>query len=260
LRKSFAVAVASVACSALVAAGCTSTSSGTGDKSTTPGGTSDTASPPASSSSAAPVASGNATIPVSDLGSKVAAAMKAATDFHMVGDGADDQGKPVAFDIHFATDKTAGSVTEQGQKIELINLGGSSLYFKLSGALWKQLEGAEAEAKFAGKWVKVPAKETAFKPLEQAFDRQSFVGELLPGSTADLKWSGPATVDGVAATKYVGSDGTQLFIALTGPPVILKAVDPSSVGGSITFSDYGKPYSFSEPSPGQTVDLSGLGH
>jgi hypothetical protein len=245
LRKSFAVAVA---CSALVA-GCTSTSSGTGGKSST-------ATPPTSS----PSASGNATIPVSDLGSKVTAAMKAATDFHMVGEGADDQGKPVAFDIHFATHKTAGSVTEQGQKIELINLGGSSLYFKLPGALWKQLEGADAEAKFAGKWVKVPAKETAFKPLEQAFDRQSFVGELLPGSTSDLKKSGPATVDGVAATKYVGSDGTQLFIALTGPPVILKAVDPSSLGGSIMFSGYGKPYSFSEPSPGQTVDLSGIGH
>jgi hypothetical protein len=186
--------------------------------------------------------------------------MKAATDFHLVGEGADDQGKPVAFDIHFATHKTAGSVTEQGQKIELISLGGSSLYFKLPGALWKQLEGADAEAKFAGKWVKVPADEKAFKPLEQAFDRQSFVGELLPGSTSDLKMSGPATVDGVAATKYVGSDGTQLFIALTGPPVILKAVDPSSLGGAITFSDYDKPYSFSEPSPGQTVDLSGIGH
>ncbi len=256
MRKSFAVAVASVACSALVAAGCTSTSSGTGDKSTTPAGKSSAASAPAGSSSA----SGNATIPVSDLGNKVSAAMKAATDFHMVGKGTDDQGKPVAFDIHFATHKTAGSVTEQGQKIELINLGGSSLYFKLPGALWKQLEGADAESKFAGKWVKVPAKETAFKPLEQAFDRQSFVGELLPGSTADLKKSGTATVDGVAATKYVGSDGTQLFIAVSGAPVILKAVDPSSLGGSITFSDYGRPYSFSEPSAGQTVDLSGIGH
>jgi hypothetical protein len=76
----------------------------------------------------------------------------------MVGEGADDQGKPVAFDIHFATHQTAGSVTEQGQKIELINLGGSSLYFKLPGALWKQLEGADAEAKFAGKWVKAPQR------------------------------------------------------------------------------------------------------
>jgi hypothetical protein len=181
--------------------------------------------------------------------------MKAAPGFHLVGKGTYDEGKSLAFDIHYWTHKTAGSITEQGQKIELISLGGSWLYFRLPDAVWKQLEDADAAATFSGKWVKVPVAAKEFKPLADEFDRQSFVDVFLPQSSAGLEESGPATVDGVPATKYVDSGGTQLFIALSGPPVILKAVDPFSLGGTVTFSDYDKPYSFSEPSPGQAVDI-----
>jgi hypothetical protein len=250
LRKSFVVAFATAICSGLVA-GCTS-SSATGDKGSAP-------STPASSTTAAPVPSGNATIPVADLGARVLAAMKASPGFRLVGTGSDDSGKPVSFDIHFGTRKISGSVTEDGQKIELISLGTSSLYFRLARALWKQLEGADAAATFSGKWVKVPVNEKAFKPLEQIFDRQSFVGNLLPQPTSGLNKAGPETVDGVAATKYLGADGVQVFIAASGPPVILKTVDPSSKGGTATFSGYDSAYSFAAPPAGQTIDLSKAG-
>jgi hypothetical protein len=44
----------------------------------------------------------------------------------------------------------------------------------------------------------------------------------------------------------------------TGPPVILKVVDPSSTGRTLAFSDYDKPYPFAPPPAVQTVDFSKL--
>jgi hypothetical protein len=255
LRKSFVAVLAIIGCSVLVA-GCTST--------TTKGGTGTTPSVPSgspSSSSAAPSASGNETIAASELQSKVVAAMKAATTFHLVGTGTDG-GKPLSFDIHFAPHKAAGWVKQEGQKIELINPGGASLYFRLPGALWKQLASAQAATMFTGKWVKVPANDKNFAPLAQAFDAQSFTGGISDEASGDLAKVGPATVEGVAATEYKSaSDGTQVFIAVSGPPVILKAVDKASDGGTVTFSDYDKPYAPTLPPASQTVDFSKMtGH
>lgn len=256
MRKSLAAAaLATVVCSALVA-GCSSSTKGAGT-----GTTSSTRSGSAGSSSAAPSASGNATIAVSELQSKVVAAMKAATTFHLAGNGT-ASGKPLSFDIHFAPHKSAGWVKQEGQKIELINPGGAALYFRLPGALWKQLAGAQAAAMFTGKWVKVPANDKDFAPLAQAFDSQSFVSGISDEATGDLAKVGPATIDGVAATEYKSaSDSTQLFVAVSGPPVILKVVDKSSDGGTATFSDYDKPYTPTLPPAAQTVDFSKMtGH
>ena len=250
MSKVLLTAVAAVATAALVG-GCTSSTSGSGSPVTSVG---------SSTTATAATSSGNATIAPAEVGQKVRAAMAAAESFHMVGSGI-DSGKRLAFDIHFGPHKTDGSITQDTQKIELINPGGASVYFRLPDELWRQFAGEGAVAIFSGKWVQVPSKDSRFASLAKSFDKDEFLGGLTDDSSSDdLKLVGPATVDGTAATKYKASDGSEIYVAASGPPVLLKIVDSSSTGGTVTFSDYGKAYPFAPPPASQTIDFSKLGH
>jgi hypothetical protein len=216
-----------------------------------------------SPSSAPSSPSGGSSTSTADLKKDVEQAMHAATSFHMVGNATDDTGKPIQFDIHFGKDQAAGSILQEGVKIELINPGGQSVYFKAPDALWQQQGGAAAVALFHGKWVKVPADDQRFTDLTKSFDKEAFVSEMMSGSgsasDSDLQKVGPATVNGTPATKYRSeSDHTELYLAANDAPVILKIVDPSSDGGTLMFSEYDKAYSVTPPPDSQTVDFAKL--
>jgi hypothetical protein len=63
----------------------------------------------------------------------------------------------------------------------------------------------------------------------------------------------------VRATEYKPTSGKgRPFIAQYGPPVILKAVDPSRDGGTISFSDFGKSYKFRLPPTALVIDFAKL--
>jgi hypothetical protein len=242
MRKHLSVAAA-IACAAVIAA-CSSSTQGS-----------------PSTGSSAP--SSRSSTSVSDLKTSVLHAMQAATSFHMVGNAMDDSGKPIQFDIHFGEHQVAGSIVQEGQKIELINPGGQWVYFRAPDSLWQQQGGAAAVALFHGKWVKVAADDQRFTSLTGSFDKDAFVNEMMSNSgsssDSDLRKVGPATVNGAAATKYRSdSDHTELYLAANGAPVILKIVDPSSDGGSLTFSEYGKANSVTPPPDSQTVDFAKL--
>lgn len=198
-----------------------------------------------------------------DLKKSVQQAMNAATSFHMVGTGSDDSGKPIQFDIHFGPNKAAGSVMQGGVMIEVINPGGPSVYFKAPDALWQQQGGAAAVALFHDKWVKVPTNDQRFTDLTKSFNKEAFVSQMMSNdgtsSDSDLQKVGPDTVNGTPATKYrSASDHTELYVAANGAPVILKIVDSSSSGGTLTFSEYGKAYPFTPPPASETVDFAKL--
>lgn len=179
----------------------------------------------------------------------------------MVGNTPDDSGKQIQFDIHFGHHQAAGSIVQDGLKVEVINPGGASAYFKAPDSLWQQEGGAAAVALFHGKWVKVPANDERFSDLTKSFDKDSFVSQMMSGSgsASDLHKVGPATVNGTPAIKYRSeSDHTELYLAANGPPVIVKIVDPSSDGGALTFSEYGKAYSVTLPPDSQTIDFAKL--
>ena len=236
--------------SAVLIAGCSSSTQGTGSSSRPP------ASSSASSSSSSPV-------DADALRQQVAAAMKAASTFHLVGNVMDDNGKPLALDIHFGVRKTDGSITQNGQKIELINPGGASVYFRAPDALWRQFGGAAAVALLHGKWVKVPAADKRFAELAASFDKDNFIAAMTSDGSSQhkLRKVGTSSVGGVPATEYKSSGGSEIYLAATGSPVILKIVDPSSGGGTMTFSDYDKPYPFAPPPASKTVDFAKLeGH
>jgi hypothetical protein len=246
MNKPVTIAVAAIA-GAVLLAGCTSSST-KGKGTTTP------ASTPSSSTSSA----GNSSVSAPELEKKVVAATQAATSFHLVGTGAGDGGKPVAFDIHFGPHKTAGSITQNNQPIKLINPGGASVYFQADDSLWKQVGGAAAVSMFHGKWVKVAANDKRFADLSSSFDKDSLLSGMFSGDSGDLQVVGPATVDGTAAIEYLDADHNELYVAATGKPVLLKLVDRSSGGGTLTFSDYNKPYSFAPPPAAETVDFAKL--
>jgi hypothetical protein len=189
--------------------------------------------------------------------------MKAASTFHLLGDVTDDNGKPLALDIHFGVHKTDGSITQNGQKIELINPSGASVYFRAPDALWRQVGGAAAVALLHGKWVKVPATDKRFAELAGSFDKDDFIAAMTSDGSSQrtLRKVGTRSVGGVPATEYKSSDGSQIYLAATGSPVILKIVNTSSGGGTMTFSDYDKPYQFAPPPASETVDFAKLeGH
>jgi hypothetical protein len=215
-----------------------------------------------SGSSGSSASGGGSSTSTADLKASVQQAMNAATSFHMVGN-ATNSGKPIRFDIHFGPHQAAGSIVEDGVTIELINPGGQSVYFKAPDSLWQQQGGAAAVALFHGKWVKVPTNDQRFSELTNSFDKDAFVSQMLSddgsSSNSDIAKVGPATVNGTAATKYRSkSDNTELYLAADGAPVILKIADSSSSGGTLTFSDYGKAYSVTQPAASQTVDFAML--
>jgi hypothetical protein len=219
-----------------------------------------TASPTTGGASSSVTPSNGSTVDAKVLQQQIKAAMTAASAFHLVGSGTDDNGKPLKLDIHFGTDKAAGSVIRAGQKIELINPGGASVYFRLPDALWRQFGGSSAVALLSGKWVKVPANDKRFAELANGFDKDSFIAGMTSGgsSSATLRKVGTEDVNGQPAVKYKSSKGGEIYVAAAGPPVILKTVDPSSAGGTLTFSDYGEHYAFAAPPAGQTVDYTKL--
>jgi hypothetical protein len=259
MSKSLLV-LASVATAAFVAA-CSST---VGGHSSPPAPSSVRVSGSNSSSQPVGSAADNSTIPPADLPRQVGAAMKAASRFRLAGTGTDD-GKPLQFDIHFAPGRAAGWITQGGQKIEVINLGGAYLYLRMPDALWRQVAGTDGDtavALFSGKWVKVPANNADVSPLASEFRKDSFVSEMTkePWGNSGLRKVGPATVESMAAIEYRGVGGSLVYIAAHGTPVLLKIVDSGSDGGTVTLSEYGKAYPFAPPSASETVDFAWLGN
>jgi hypothetical protein len=203
--------------------------------------------------------SNGSTVDTKALQRQIREAMTAASAFHMVGTGADDNGKPLKFDIHFGTGKAAGSVTQGVQKIELINPGAASVYFRLPDAVWKQLGGSAAVAALSGKWVKVPANDKRFAELANSFDKDGVIAALTSSSSSSttVRKVGIDEVNGQQAVKYTTSKGADIYVAAAGPPVMLKTVEPSS-SAMLTFSDYGEHYNFAPPPAAQTVDYTKL--
>jgi hypothetical protein len=248
MRKPLTFAVASMAGAALVASCSSSKTAGVGS-----------AVSPTSTSSASTTSGG---VDSAALKQKVLAAMQAARQFRVTGDTTDDEGVRLTFDIHFGPHQTAGSITQaEVGKIELINPGGPSLYFKAPDALWRKEGGDAAVALLHDRWVKVPANDKRFDDFAKAFDKDSFLAELTSGASGseEIRKVGTTTIDGKLAVQYESiSDHTRMFVAASGPPVLLKMVNAGTDGGTVTFSDYDKAYAFTPPPANETVDFAKL--
>lgn len=261
MRTPVIVAIAT-ACSVGLIAGCSSSTKGHAGTSGPPTGQSNSStSGPASNSS---VPAGGQTLSADErkkLESDVADAMRATTSFHMSGAGKDDDGSPIQFDIHFGPDKKVdGTIVTHGNTTKVIVSGDGSVYFQVPDSELKSL-GGDAVSLFHGKWVKAPVTDKRVSNLTETFNKDGFVKELTSedGDSDDLRKVGPTAIDGTPATQYASaSDKSVIFIAASGPPLLLKGGTPPD--NLLAFDQYNKDYSFAPPPAAQTVDITKLGH
>ena len=180
-------------------------------------------------------------------------ALEKAGAAHLSGTGTQD-GKPMQLDVTVVGADATGTVTMDGAKLDLVNVGGK-LYIRASGDFWTQ-NGVPATAVtlLDGKWVILPADSAG--ELSQ-FSVKGLADELRHPSNGSIKDAVHTdTVDGKKVVVVTESDGSTLDVAATGTPYPLKIVDKGSQASTITASDFGKKTKITAPSG--ALDLSQL--
>ena len=172
---------------------------------------------------------------------------------HLTGTGTQD-GKPMQLDVHVVGADASGTLTMDGGKVDLVNVGGK-FYVRAGGQFWTQ-NGVPAQAVslLDGKWVIVPSQ--AASALSQ-FSLQGLADELRHPSNGTIKDAVHTdTLDGHKVVVVTESDGSTLDVAATGTPYPLRIVDKGSEASTITASEFGKKTKITAPSG--ALDLSQL--
>jgi hypothetical protein len=180
-------------------------------------------------------------------------ALEKAGAAHLTGSGTQG-GKPMKLDVHVVGADASGTLTMNGAKVDLVNVGGK-LYVRASGDFWTQ-NGVPASAisLLDGKWVIVPGQ--AAGELDQ-FSLKGLADELRNPSNGTIKEDvTTGTVDGQKVVVVTESDGSTLDVAATGKPYPLRVVDKGSQASTINVSDFGKKTAITAPSG--ALDLSQL--
>jgi hypothetical protein len=270
-RRRRARTLAPLACSAALvavfAAGC-----GGGDDDSASTGSS--ASSSASASSSGSTASGKDNGVAAKTATDILAASKAAAEkqssVHVSGTTTEDGG--LSIDLTLSNGKGGtGSITIEGQKLELSAVGGV-YYIKGDAAFWTQQAGsADAATLLADKWVKIPAETAASDDFAEFGDLVGGdFGTLFDDILSPTGTLTKGTTDTIAGTKAIGlvdsgEDGGTLWVATTGEPLPLRldstgsaSASASATAGSdsISFKDWGKAVTLTAPA--DAVDLAAL--
>jgi hypothetical protein len=182
-----------------------------------------------------------------------AKALKEAGAVHISGTGSSD-GKSLTIDLHLQGADAQGSITQAGQKLELIGTGGK-VYAQAPAAFWTaQGLPAEAGATLAGKWVIMPADAGDVLP----FTLDSLAAELVKptdGTTSNDKVT-TSTYQGQKVVVVTASDGSTTDVAATGKPYPLHSVNKGKDAGTVTLTDFGKRTTITAPAG--ALDLNQL--
>jgi hypothetical protein len=208
------------------------------------------------------VDNGIADLPANQILERSRTALRDAGTVHISGGGFSD-GEQFSLDIRIkGSEGGAGSVTANGQKIELIRIG-KTAYVKADEEFWRSQTGnAQAAQLLRGKYLKGSTSDDNLKSLVSFTDLASVATELLdPDGT--LTKGERKTIRGVQAIGLVesGSEAGTLYVALQGDPVPLQLVPEGKTDdtGTLDFLDYGKSVDLAAPPADQTVDVSQLG-
>ncbi|MFI6418836.1 hypothetical protein ACIBG6_15725 [Streptomyces sp. NPDC050842] len=203
---------------------------------------------------------------------KAVATTKAATSFHMNGQGKTD-GQEMTVD--FSVDdkgscKGSMQAAGKGGKAELIGTGGVS-YMKGDDAFWSSTageEGGSAEeagamsALLKGRWMKMPAGDEGpdafcdLKTIVKDMDEDTPRKGLTRGDDADVDGTPAATL----TTKATKGETTTFYVAKdSAKPYILRVVEAGGKEpGTVTFTEYDKPVTVTAPPADQVVDMAEL--
>src|SRR5215475_13402959 len=218
-----------------------------------------------SSNPAAPTATalaenGVADLPATEILAKAKAALTQASSVHIMGGGF-SEGQQFALDMRYGTAGAAGSLTANGQVIELRRVR-STVYLEGTEAFWRSVRGTAAAELLKGRYLEVPANRPDFAELTGFTDLEKNAAELVMPD-GEITKGERRTVHGIEAIALDSSKGGTLYIALRGEPYPLQAVSSaeatSGETGSLDFLDYGVPVTVTAPPADQVVDISKLG-
>jgi hypothetical protein len=201
-----------------------------------------------------------------NLVAQIFSAVGTARSFHVVGTGK-DKTTPYSLDVHFGNGGGSGYFTQGDARFDLIGHGADT-YVKTAAANWratigKKPDAAALAARLAPHWVRVPTDQPAFAQLLDYVNKDHFVQsyqQSAASGSGPFRKDGPATVDGTAATVYVDTkDSSKIYVAASGPPLLLKVDSAASDGGGgLTITDYNKPFTPAVPASGDIVDYTSI--
>jgi len=164
-----------------------------------------------------------------------------------------------------------GTVSVDGLRAQLVQDAGW-IYVKPNPALLKQLVGAPAAGRLAGRWLKGPADHGPLAPLASLTDLPEVVTDALrahaprnasevvvgPGRGAvrstilathpGLTRAGTRTIAGHPAVALRDpSTGATLYVSATGNPYPLALVKPGANGGGLTFARWNREIALEAP-------------
>jgi hypothetical protein len=214
--------------------------------------------------SASPVNTGKVTGAAANaLITKAIANTKAAPSLTVVGTGlsSGSGSQKISFDLTLVQKAGCRGTIAQStvQTFQLIETGGY-VWLKPSNAYYASLHISKAALALLGdKYIKVPSDNSNFTDLAKLCSFSGLFGEFKP-PTGDSYVATPTTYDGqnaYAVTKP--GQSASLVIINSATPVLAKLTDPTSSGGTITFSEYSVPLQVTAPSDAESIDGSQLG-
>ncbi|MEU8970211.1 hypothetical protein AB0D11_13175 [Streptomyces monashensis] len=172
-------------------------------------------------------------------------------------------GRTYQLDMRLKADGGTGSVTAQGATFQLLRVG-QQLYLKADSDFWSHASGSGGDGgdgggdgtagKLNGKYVKVPQTDPAYQRFSGFTDKSVLLDGLLAlhGSLATDGHHDQSGTPTIRITGDKGSGGT-LDVSLQGTPYPLRLVRAGGAG-ALSFSDWGKDFTVTEPDQGDTVD------
>lgn len=165
---------------------------------------------------------------------------------------------PITLDMNLLAGKGGrGQLSESGLSFSLIQVG-RTVYIKGSPAFYKHIGGSAAAQLLEGKWLKAPASNSDFASLSQLTDLRQLVDQTLE-SHGTLTKTSTTTIDG---QKVVGitdkSKGGTLYIAATGQPYPVQITKTGSSGGKVTFDRWNSAVGLAAPA--NAIDVAQLQH
>jgi hypothetical protein len=240
----------SVAAATLLVAGCTD-----GGEPTTSGSVSATTTPPAPSPSPSPTTSAPT---VADVFRDARTASLSAESGHAKGTVTRD-GATLGIDVEGranGANQTVFITTPKGGTAEVLTVG-DGYWVGGDEAHWAEITGDPKAAKaLVGKYAPVTESDatelgsfTLRTILTDAFAQPDFaVLESDTGAAAQTE------VDGRPVYLLGEPGGPRLWVAADGSGTLLRAVGPKSDPSDLTFTDWGRARTFTEPSPDQVLE------
>jgi hypothetical protein len=189
-----------------------------------------------------------------EVATAAADALDAAGSVHVKGD-LTEGGTQGSIDVQLQGDDSAGTISMQGQAVQLISTGGK-VYAQAPAGFWTA-NGVPAEAvgQLDGKWVVLP---------------DSVGGELdtlsLKALTEELRNPGDSTiedavtkgeVDGTPVVVVTQDNGSTLSVAATGDAYPLQIADKGAAPSTLTLSDFGTKQTIAAPPSPLDLGLGG---